>query len=144
MLLSCSRKMYIPIACDKFRVLSYRNMHEICHTKGGRKLMSNFVSDDFTQKFMKGLKTDKYYLIGAECGSGKTTAIMEKLVPFARDNNKNVLYVCNRVTLKEQLYDKYNEEEIKETGVFKQNENLTIGMYQSITTFLEKKESIYK
>lgn len=76
--------------------------------------------------------------IGAECGSGKTTAIMEKLVPFARRNNENVLYVCNRVTLKDQLYSKYNEEEIKETGVFKQNENLTIGMYQSITTSLEK------
>lgn len=74
--------------------------------------------------------------------SRKTTAIMEKLVPFAKRNNENVLYVCNRVTLKEQLCSKYNEEEIKETSVFKQNENLTIGMYQSITTSLEKREHI--
>lgn len=101
--------------------------------------MNNYVSDNFTEEFMKGLKKDEYYLIGAECGAGKTTAIMEKLVPFAKRNNENVLYVCNRVTLKEQLCSKYNEEEIKETSVFKQNENLTIGMYQSITTSLEKK-----
>ncbi|WIL38005.1 DEAD/DEAH box helicase family protein [Kurthia sp. YJT4] len=100
--------------------------------------MSRYISDDFTENFMKELRKEEYYLIGAECGSGKTTAIMEKLVPFAKRNNKNVLYVCNRVTLKDQLYSKYNEEEIKETGVFKQNENLTIGMYQSITTSLEK------
>lgn len=100
--------------------------------------MSRYVSDDFTESFMKELRKEEYYLIGAECGSGKTTVIMEKLVPFAKRNNENVLYVCNCVTLKDQLYSKYNEEEIKETGVFKQNENLTIGMYQSITTSLEK------
>lgn len=100
--------------------------------------MNKFVSEDFTEDFMKTLNTESYYLIGAECGAGKTTAIMEKLVPFAKSNDKQVLYVCNRLTLKDQISNKYNEEIVKETGVFRQNKNLTIGMYQSITTSIEK------
>lgn len=31
--------------------------------------MNNYVSDNFTEEFMKGLKKDEYYLIGAECGA---------------------------------------------------------------------------
>lgn len=101
--------------------------------------MSNFVSEDFTDEFMMKLGKECYYVMGAECGAGKTTAIMEKLVPFADSQDKKVLYVCNRVTLKEQLYNKYNEEELKKAGIVAQDECLTIGMYQSITSSIERK-----
>ncbi|WP_169786345.1 DEAD/DEAH box helicase family protein [Viridibacillus arvi] len=105
----------------------------------GEKEMSNYVTEDFTEEFMESLSNEWLYLIGGECGSGKTTAIMEKLVPYAAKNNKSVLYVCNRTALKDQLKQKYKHEDtlLHENPLKEVNDNLTIGMYQSITTSLE-------
>ncbi|VEI06071.1 DEAD/DEAH box helicase family protein [Kurthia zopfii] len=100
--------------------------------------MNQYIKEDFTNEFMEKLDKEKFYLIGGECEVGKTTAIMEKLVPFAKKHHREVLYVCNRLSLKDQLTGKYIEETMDEYGVFKQNDNLTIGMYQSITKALEK------
>lgn len=69
--------------------------------------MKNYVSETFTQELLDGLVKEKIYLVGSECGSGKTTAIMTKLVPYAKEQNKNILYLCNRTALKNQLDHKY-------------------------------------
>lgn len=100
--------------------------------------MTNYLSEDFTEEFMKGLNKKEIYLIGAECGAGKTTAILEKLLPFVEKNNQQLLYACNRVALKDQLLNKYKKEIIKEEGIVRQNDNLTLGMYQAITNALIK------
>ena len=97
--------------------------------------MNHYVSEDFTEEFMDELNNKKIYLIGAECGSGKTTAIMENLVTHAKKENKKVLYLCNRVSLRKQLTNKYKFLE-KQEAVVEINKNLTIGMYQKITVSL--------
>ena len=100
--------------------------------------MTNYLSEDFTEEFMKRLNEKEIYLLGAECGAGKTTAILEKLLPFVEKNHQQLLYACNRVALKDQLLNKYKKEIIKEEGIVRQNDNLTLGMYQAITNALIK------
>ncbi|QOV13204.1 DEAD/DEAH box helicase family protein [Viridibacillus arvi] len=97
--------------------------------------MNKYVSEYFTEEFMKSLSNEWIYLLGAECGSGKTTAIMKKLVPFAERENKRVLYLCNRIALIEQLKSKYKYKE-QGDAVVEINKNLTIAMYQKITAIL--------
>lgn len=98
--------------------------------------MKNYVSETFTQEVLDGLVKEKIYLVGSECGSGKTTAIMTKLVPYAKEKNKNILYLCNRTALKNQLDHKYKwtnkYDELIETNI-----NVTLKMYQSITGIME-------
>lgn len=50
--------------------------------------MGNYVSETFTKELLDGMEKENIYLVGSECGSGKTTAIMEKLVPYAKEQNK--------------------------------------------------------
>lgn len=70
---------------------------------------------------------------------------MEKLLPFIAGNGQQMLYICNRVALRNQLLNKYKHKELKENGIVRENENLTIGMYQSITNAINKgNEAIYE
>lgn len=90
-----------------------------------------YVSSQFTDEFIEGLKNTEINLIGAECGSGKTSAIFNKLVPYAEKNHNSVLYLCNRTTLRKQISKEYAEG-IEDKPLIKKSDNLTIGMYQSI------------
>lgn len=93
--------------------------------------MTNYISEDFTDEYLNKLKNEHFYLIGAECGSGKTTAIFEKLVPYAEKNNKKVLFLCNRVFLKDQIIQKYLINYDLKKSLYTVG-NLTLVMYQSI------------
>lgn len=44
-----------------------------------------------------------FVYINAPTGSGKTSFILDKILPFAECNNKKILYICNRIALKEQI-----------------------------------------
>ncbi|MGE7772300.1 DEAD/DEAH box helicase family protein [Viridibacillus arvi] len=101
-------------------------------TKQPEANKSEYVSNQFTDEFIEGLENTEINLIGAECGSGKTTAIMEKLVPYAAKNHKTVLYLCNRTTLRKQLLKEYAEGKTDKVLV-KVDDNLTFGMYQRIS-----------
>ncbi|MGG0655538.1 DEAD/DEAH box helicase family protein [Rummeliibacillus pycnus] len=92
---------------------------------------NDYVSKQFTDEFIEGLKNTEINLIGAECGSGKTSAIFEKLVPYAEKHDNKILYLCNRTTLRKQLIKVYAEG-AKDQVLIKINDTLTIGMYQSI------------
>lgn len=90
-----------------------------------------YVSEMFTDEFIEGLKNKEINLIGSETGSGKTTAIMKRLVPFAKNYNKNVLLLINRTTLRKQLKNEYAKG-LEDKPLIKISDTLTIGMYQSI------------
>ncbi|MGE7984139.1 DEAD/DEAH box helicase family protein [Solibacillus sp. NPDC093137] len=99
--------------------------------------MTKYISEEFTDEYLDKLTHEYFYLIGAECGSGKTTAIFEKLVPYAEKNNKKVLFLCNRIFLKDQLLEKYLKNYDKENSLYRFG-NLTLIMYQSILGFYKK------
>lgn len=98
--------------------------------------MGNYVSETFTKELLDGMEKENIYLVGSECGSGKTTAIMEKLVPYAKEQNKKILYLCNRKALKNQLDHKYKWTN-KYDEIIEVNLNLTLKMYQSINEIME-------
>lgn len=99
--------------------------------------MTKYISEDFTDEYLNKLTNEHLYLIGAECGSGKTTAIFEKLVPYAEKNNKKVLFLCNRIFLKDQVLKKYLKNYDLENSLYTVG-NLTLVMYQSILGFYRK------
>lgn len=98
--------------------------------------MENYVSKTFTKELLDEMKKETIYLVGSECGSGKTTAIMTKLIPYAKEQNKKVLYLCNRKALKNQLDHKYKRT-TKYDEMIEKNLNLTLKMYQSINEIME-------
>lgn len=98
--------------------------------------MKNYVSETFTKELLDGMKKENIYLVGSECGSGKTTAIMTKLISYAKELNKTVLYLCNRKALKNQLDHKYKWT-TKYDEIIETNLNLTLKMYQSINEIME-------
>ncbi|MFD2868434.1 DEAD/DEAH box helicase family protein [Kurthia populi] len=98
--------------------------------------MKNYVSETFTKELLDGMNKENIYLVGSECGSGKTTAIMTKLIPYAKEQNKKVLFLCNRKTLKKQLDHKYKWT-TKYDEMIEKNLNLTLKMYQSINEIME-------
>lgn len=91
--------------------------------------MTKYISEELTEERISRLTNEYFYLLGGECGSGKTQAIMKNLFEYAKKENKQILYLCNRSSLEEQL---------KEEQMERVNEHMTIGMYQSITTFVGK------
>lgn len=95
--------------------------------------MKKYISEELTKEKIKGFTNEYIYLIGGECGSGKTTAIMTNLYEYAALKDKQILYLCNRSTLEEQLIDEHLEE-VKG--------HMEIAMYQSVTTSIEKNYSL--
>lgn len=98
--------------------------------------MKHSVSETFTEDLMDKMNKDNIYLVGAECGSGKTTAIMEKLIPYAKKRGRKVLFLCNRKALFKQLSYKYKFKTSYDSLIEK-NLNLTLKMYQGINELME-------
>lgn len=95
--------------------------------------MSKYISEELTNEKLDALTNEYYYLIAGECGSGKTTAIMNNLYEYAKGKNQKILYLCNRSSLEEQLEKEYLDHV---------SDHITFHMYQSITTFVEKNFSL--
>ena len=64
--------------------------------------------------------------IDAPTGSGKTTFILETLLPYFCKKDKRILYLVNRRILKKQLEDKISDLSYEQQAVIK------IGLYQEI------------
>lgn len=62
-----------------------------------------------TDKNIKQLKEDKLNLIVAGTGNGKTTAIVRDLGAYCEANNKTILYLVPRTSLREQLQYDYHD-----------------------------------
>lgn len=64
----------------------------------------NLTSINVNTQLNNTNKPDKKYIyINSQTGTGKTTFIINTLIDFLRSKNFNVLYVCNRVSLKEKV-----------------------------------------
>lgn len=58
---------------------------------------------------IKQFKEDKFNLITAPTGNGKTTAIVRDLGIYCKQHNKSILYLVPRASLKEQLEYDYHD-----------------------------------
>ena len=85
----------------------------------------NYLSDIVPINSFESLTNEKDYLLIANTGSGKTHLMLEKFVSWAKSENKKVLYLYNRKSMKQQFVNDYLEK----------HENLTANSYQ----YLEKK-----
>ncbi|MFQ9933624.1 MAG: DEAD/DEAH box helicase [Lachnospiraceae bacterium] len=96
-----------------------------------------YISDIIKTDIMKWKPKDTVF-ISAPTGTGKTTFVLEQLLPYAINNEKRILYLCNRSVLEQQLkaklfkrqgIDTYNAELIKSTYDF---EGISIMTYQRL------------
>lgn len=62
------------------------------------KYVENLINDEYL-RWNVGEKV----LISSQTGSGKTTFILKKLLPYAISQNKKIVYFCNRRILRDQL-----------------------------------------
>ena len=96
-----------------------------------------YISDIIKTDIMKWKPKDTVF-ISAPTGTGKTTFVLEQLLPYAINNEKRILYLCNRSVLEQQLkaklfkrqgIDTDNAELIKSTYDF---EGISIMTYQRL------------
>lgn len=96
-----------------------------------------YISDIIQADIMKWKPKDTVF-ISAPTGTGKTTFVLEQLLPYAINNEKRILYLCNRSVLEQQLkaklfkrqgIDTDNAELIKSTYDF---EGISIMTYQRL------------
>ena len=63
-----------------------------------RLFVSDIIGDEYTN-----WKGGDNVLISTLTGSGKTTFVFEKLLPFAAEHKKHIVYLCNRKSLNAQI-----------------------------------------
>lgn len=66
--------------------------------------MKNSVSAIISDEYKNWKRGDKV-LIATQTGTGKTTFVIKKLLPYAVENNKYIAYICNRRILQEQFLE---------------------------------------
>ena len=95
---------------------------------GGKVWATDFIGEDY--------KTwnDDVVLLGLGTGRGKTTFSLETYCPYLMEQNKSVLYLCNRKKLQSQIYNKVKESEI--------NKNVTVITYQKLQELIRSGDSI--
>lgn len=95
------------------------------------KTVKQFVSDTIGEDY-KSWKSENIFL---DCGTGtgKTHFILYTLAPFALQQDKKILYICNRKQLKDQVISY-----IKVGGIT----NIAVMSYQEIESTIRKKGKI--
>jgi len=104
------------------------------------KLNLKYVSEVIGEEYKQWNQGD-YIIIDSQTGTGKSNFIINKLKNYAESNDKSILYICNRINLKDQiktdLFAEYGitlpkDELRKMSGLG----SITVTSYQKITTDL--------
>jgi len=66
-----------------------------------------YLTEEFTEKQFKQWNKQYNWGIFSECGSGKTSLILDLYLPFAAREGLTVFYMYNRKALGKQLKNKY-------------------------------------
>ncbi len=93
------------------------------------KYLSTLIGDDY--------KNFHNQLVGfsAGTGTGKSTAILEHIAPYAKEEGKSLLYLCNRSCLEVMIKDEVNRNRLT---------NVTVLTYQTLESKIRKKLPIKK
>lgn len=90
-----------------------------------------WISDIVIQRHVEELTGDTPLFIASQTGTGKTTFIFNNCLPVATKENKKVLYLCNRVALKDQI----KKEAMKNSAnKFVKVEGRKVGEYKNFLT----------
>ena len=89
-----------------------------------KKYVADYVSDDYKEWCNERIKLD------AGTGKGKTYFCLQVLGTYAKGKERNILYLCNRVPLREEKGEIV--ERLLLDGV------ITVKTYQAIETILEQ------
>lgn len=95
-----------------------------------KQTVTDLISQEDMINWMKG----QMILINSPTGTGKSYFITNSLKKYCEDNNKTILFLTNRVLLKEQF-----QEELKENN---EKETITIKNYQQIEASILNKKLI--
>lgn len=64
-----------------------------------------YIEEIIDKEYKKWKNGDKI-VISSPTGSGKSTFVLKKLLPWAVDNGKKIVYLCNRKILKDQIIER--------------------------------------
>lgn len=100
---------------------------------------------DFLKYDFKCWKTGESIFIQASTGNGKTTFVLKQLVKHAKESGKEVLFISNRLLLKEQIKNEILRKEEMELGnlellqQIEEFDGITVVSYQKIQELMERK-----
>ena len=94
--------------------------------------MQKYISEIIGSEYMNWNPGDKY-MINAPTGSGKTTFIIDVLLPYAIQNNRKILYLCNRKTLRDQILSRIGDK----IRLYLSQGNIKAGTYIEVRTYQE-------
>lgn len=103
--------------------------------------ISDIIKDDF-----KNWKPGSMVYVNSSTGAGKTTFILQKLLPYAIEQNREILFLSNRISLQQQvltdvcpLFD-IASDYFENTNI-REFPGITLMSYQSLQKILEEKGS---
>ncbi|MBO5177179.1 MAG: DEAD/DEAH box helicase family protein [Lachnospiraceae bacterium] len=113
--------------------------------------ISDIIKDEYigwgqrldTKSFLNNI-----VFITAPTGTGKTTFVLNTLLPFAYQNNRRIYYLVNREVLKRQIQEKIDiiTAEYASKGLTGMNQCICVNTYQSLEKNIktEGKNQLYK
>lgn len=78
----------------------------------GGNMSKIFVEESIGDNY-EHWKKDKKIILAYQTGKGKTSFVFNKLLPYAANKKKHIVYICNRVALFNQLAERSNSENMK-------------------------------
>lgn len=103
-----------------------------------------YISDVIGEEY-KDWKPMQMIFIKSPTGTGKTTFILCSLLEYAFLTRKRIIYMVNRVILKEQLFNEFNKirDKMLETKGYDISEMFKLVTYQEIEMYYKRKPDEY-
>jgi len=99
---------------------------------------SRYISYRIKEEYKEWGKynTNKYILLSGGTGTGKTHFITHELLDFAAENNKRILFLCNRKALRNQV------ESIIERFPYEKQDCIDVALYQGYVKWMKRRKFI--